>query len=147
MLLCPVEKLSFCLSLEGMGREGKDPGAERGTALLKTTCLCLAGVSPVFCISLAEVESVRAVWAEGRREEDQKCPEFGSVCMSHGWQGVSPPGHFKRACGMPRPGMAALRVRESAGGLGWGWKGWHGREEEGIANEQQRRTQVKLDVG
>lgn len=59
---------------------------------------------------------------EGRRPETLSLAVSACVCMSHGWKGLFPPGHFKHTRGMLWPGMAALRVRGSAGGLGWGGK-------------------------
>lgn len=72
------------------------------------------------------------------------------LCMSQGWQGLSPPAEFPAALqtrGVPWAGRAALQEGEVRGVWDGGWKGWHGREEKGTVNEQQRRAQVKLGVG
>lgn len=93
-------------------------------------------MSAVFWVSLSEVKSVRTVWVEGRRGEDQICSVVGSVCLSlH----ITCPG---RGCPSRSAASHTLNahVECQPGKAGTG-----GRKKK-TANEQQRRTQVKSDV-
>lgn len=98
-------------------------------------------------MSLSEVESVRAVWAEGRRGEAQRCPEVGSVCLSAchmAGRGCPPPGELPSALKMPVWNAMAWHGSTMRGlGLGVGKAGTGGKKKK-TANKQQRRTQVKL---
>lgn len=93
-------------------------------------------------MSLSQVESIRAGWAEGRRGENHRRPEFGSVCLppsiSHGWQALSPPGEQLVAFKMHVQNAMAL-YGSTAVGLGWGLERLV-PEEEVPEREQQRRT-------
>lgn len=99
-------------------------------------------------MSLREVKSVRAVWAEGRRGEDQRCPKAGSVCLSRGWQGLSSPGELPATLKTHTWNAVAWHSAGGSAGLGMGvGKAGTGGRRKKTANEQQRKTQVKLDVG